>query len=162
MPFLLSINRFKDESGRIYTFEELPARIRKNVHKQEDGCWIWTGSIDIGGYGRVFVRALPNQGGHVEEKAHRYMYKRLVGAVPVGLELDHVCRVRACCNPAHMEPVTRSVNLGRGRHIHRDKTHCVYGHPLSGDNLYIQPSNGSRSCKICRRSNQQRWLQSQI
>jgi hypothetical protein len=66
-------------------------------------CWIWQRAMDGNGYGSTYT-----------EKAHRMMYRRYVGAIPTGLDLDHLCRQRACVNPAHLEPVTRAVNTQRG------------------------------------------------
>lgn len=70
------------------------------------GCWLWTVSKASGGYGKFAARG-------VNWKAHRYAYQHLVGPVPDGLDLDHLCRVRHCVNPMHLEPVTRSENLRR-------------------------------------------------
>lgn len=77
-----------------------------NVRKS-DGCWEWTGSLSGGGYGQFRVHGKQAQ-------VHRFAYGLLVGPVPEGLELDHLCRNRRCVNPAHLEPVTRSINVARG------------------------------------------------
>ncbi len=131
------------------TLNDLPERIRKKFTVDE-GCWLWTAPLDVGGYGRVFVtpRAW---------KAHRFIYTWLVGPVPWNLELDHLCRVRHCVNPAHLEIVTRKVNQNRGRNANSEKTHCKRGHLLSGDNVYVQRQNGSRSCKVCRKYANEVW-----
>lgn len=85
--------------------------------------------------------------------AHRLAYELLIGPIPHGLVIDHLCMNKACCNPYHMEPVTIGENSRRapisGRAaINAAKTHCDYGHPLSGPNLMggIRPR---RSCKHC-------------
>ena len=75
--------------------------------KTEHGCWVWLGAKMRNGYGQLVV-------GGVHYAAHRYAYQELVGAIPAGLDLDHLCRNRACTNPDHLEPVTRSENLLRG------------------------------------------------
>ena len=67
-------------------------------------CWIWRGKIAKTGYG-VFC----------QHNSHRRSYQLFVGEVPAGLSLDHLCRVRSCCNPFHLEPVTLQENLRRGR-----------------------------------------------
>jgi hypothetical protein len=73
-------------------------------------CWIWQGKIAVTGYGMRYM------GEDIEELAHRVYYEWFVGPIPRGLTIDHLCRVRACVNPAHMEPVTRGENVRRGDH----------------------------------------------
>jgi hypothetical protein len=87
-------------------FERVMARVRVD----ESGCWIFTGALSTSGYGRV------GRGARAEGLAqtHRVTYEHLVGPIPEGLDIDHLCRVRACCNPAHLEPVTRRENCLRG------------------------------------------------
>lgn len=107
-------------------------------------CWIWKRAVDTHGYG-VVVRA-----GH-SIRAHRLVYERHVGPIPDGLDLDHLCRVRDCVNPTHLEPVSRSENIARGEGaagIVARTGKCLRGHPFSGDNLYVSPS-GSRHCRAC-------------
>lgn len=126
-------------------------RFWAKVNKTED-CWLWTSGASPGGYG-VFR-------GHDGNSimAHRFAYGELVGPVPEGMQLDHLCRVRLCVNPAHLEPVTQQENIRRGeggKHW-RIKTHCPQGHPYEGDNLYVNPS-GRRECRVCRREAQRRF-----
>ena len=90
--------------------------LRRLVEKFQvaDGCWIWTGATNGVGYGRVCT----------EDRrwvyAHRAMYELIVGPIPAGLDLDHLCRTRSCVRPDHLEPVTRGENARRspliGRH----------------------------------------------
>jgi len=110
------------------------------------GCWIWTGTL-VSGYGQFKVE-------RVRWKAHRWSYTALVGPIPDGLQIDHLCRTPACVNPDHLEPVTPRINTLRGESIQARnalKTHCDHGHPLSGDNLVVYGK--MRACRTCRR----RW-----
>lgn len=109
---------------------------------EANGCHRWTGHVDPRGYGRVRVDGRLLQ-------AHRVRYEREVGPIPEGMQLDHLCRNRACCNPAHLEPVTGLENIRRGAG-YASHTHCKTGHPLSGDNLVAaQLKLGFRRCRIC-------------
>jgi IS5 family transposase len=114
----------------------------------DDECWEWTGGKTLG-YGTFWVA----KGTRV--KAHRFAYEWLVGPVPEGLSLDHLCRNRGCVNPAHLEPVTHRENVlrGEGRSaVNARKTHCKNGHPYSGDNvLIVSRGDGStfRKCRQC-------------
>lgn len=75
---------------------------------ESDGCWLWPGAANAEGYGRIWFNDRLDY-------THRVAYKLMVGEIPDGLDLDHRCRRTACCNPAHLEPVTRAVNLARAR-----------------------------------------------
>lgn len=126
--------------------ETLPARIRSKFVVSDSGCWEWTASRNIGGYGMIWFEGRPRV-------AHRVAYGLLVGAIPDGLTLDHLCRVRHCVNPAHLEPVTMYENMLRGESFsarQARQTHCKNGHPLSGDNLYSNPNRKQRVCRTCR------------
>lgn len=108
------------------------------------GCWLWQRALSHDGYAVCGTR-IPGRSAY----AHVRTYEDLVGPVPEGLQLDHVCRIRHCVNPAHLEPVTDSENKRRGSQGVL-KTHCKHGHPWVEANVYVQPSTGKRSCKICR------------
>ncbi|MBO0885095.1 MAG: HNH endonuclease [Mycobacterium sp.] len=89
----------------------------------------------------------------VQHPAHRIAYTWLVGPIPEGFDLDHLCRVRSCVNPAHLEPVPRRTNLLRGRTIpaaNAAKTHCPHGHPYDDTNT-VRNKTG-RLCLACRRA----------
>lgn len=107
------------------------------------GCWLWTASLDGAGYSKIRVDGrLFN--------AHRWYYEMINGPIPKGLQLDHLCRVRRCVNPDHLEPVTQQENIRRGEGIgviNARKTHCPKGHPYAGDNLIVR--SGSRGCRTC-------------
>jgi len=112
--------------------------------RQTDTCWLWTSTLNNRGYGQFSV-------GGRSVLAHRFSYELHVGPIPEGLHLDHLCRVRHCVNPAHLEPVTNQENNRRGdtgAHL-RDRTHCPAGHPYEGANLYVNGNTGARSCRIC-------------
>lgn len=129
---------------------DLPSRIAAKIRViPASGCWQWTASITATGYGRVWDGRRPDW-------AHRTVYKLLVGPIPDGLVLDHLCRNRACVNPDHLEPVTDAINTARGdsadvtRERWRAQRFCKRSHPLFGPNVYHSPS-GRRVCRECRR-----------
>lgn len=118
-------------------------RIRERAVVTESGCWEWP-TLAQNGYGRMRVGTLG-----VDRRvgyAHIEAYTALVGPVPDGLVLDHLCSNRACCNPKHLEPVTQQENTARAL----GKTHCIRGHELTDDNVYTFP-NGRRNCRACRK-----------
>ena len=115
-----------------------------NVEETTD-CWLWTGSLSHG-YANAWL------GGRVRP-VHRYMWEVAHGEpVPVGLELDHLCRQTNCINPAHLEPVPHAENVRRGAagSFQRNKTQCPSGHPYEGKNLQVS-ARGFRKCRTCGR-----------
>lgn len=108
-------------------------------------CWVWPTQA-ANGYGRIRIGTID---GHDRTMAytHRVAYEALVGPIPDGLFLDHLCRNRACCNPTHLEPVTNRINVLRGKDTSR--THCIRGHEFTDENTYTFPS-GRRNCRACR------------
>ncbi len=86
-------------------------------------------------------------------RAHRFAFEMARGPVPEGLQLDHLCRVRHCVNPGHLELVTSRVNTLRGTSfsaVNATKTHCPKGHPYSTENTHTDASN-KRHCRVCNR-----------
>lgn len=143
--------------------ERLFARVDKQgpipSYRPELGpCWPWTGYIAVSlGYGTFWLNGT-QMGTHVAA------YRLLVGPIPAGKELDHLCRVRACVKavaneqgPAHLDPVTHLENMQRSM-LPKMRAHldgiCLKGHPLTGENVYVNPASGSRTCKTCKRAYQ--------
>lgn len=109
----------------------LPARMARLVLVDGGGCWLWAGYRNPKGYG-----------------PHRRAYEALVGPVPDGMQLDHLCRVRHCVNPEHLEPVTAQENVLRSPLV-TPRTSCRRGlHPWP-EYVYVRPS-GERECTGCR------------
>lgn len=132
----------------------LVVRIQRRVEVDANGCWIWTGCLDKGsGYGRIQVD-------HKTGYSHRVAYELLVGQIPDGLELDHLCRVRACCNPDHLEPVTTLVNQHRSPITNATRICCPKGHPYGGENLRYwidKEGNRRRVCRTCNIARSTAW-----
>jgi hypothetical protein len=125
--------------------ERFWAKVRVN---RETGCWEWTASCSGSGYGQYWA-------GRVKWAAHRLAYTEQIGGIPKGQDLDHLCRVRRCVNPRHLEPVGRQENVRRGmlavaRGGEANKTHCAQGHEFTPANIYERP-DGRRDCLLCRR-----------
>ena len=119
------------------------------------GCWLWTGCVDENGYGRVLLDGK-------NRRAHRVAYACFRAPIPHGLTLDHLCRVRCCVNPDHMEPVTLAENIRRGDQApkgwKRGNTHCPHGHALVPTNVGWHRVRGRqhRECLTCRRAQRRR------
>lgn len=125
-----------------------------NMMHRENTCWVWDGAVTKDGYGKTFIMIGKYQKNIL---AHRLSYQVFVGDIPEGLTLDHLCRVKSCINPDHLQPVTMAENLLRAKTIpttiNANKTHCKNGHPFDDENTihYINKKNGrpARGCKIC-------------
>lgn len=113
----------------------------------DNECWPWQASSNSWGYGRMRWKA------RRKALAHRIAYELLVGPIPEDLVLDHLCRVRLCVNPRHLQPVTLQENILRGEGPaakQARQTHCLRGHPFNKANTYHAKS-GRRNCRACRR-----------
>ena len=120
----------------------LEERLWERVVKT-DGCWLWTGCLRPDGYG--VIGAAGGRGAGVV-RTHRLAYELVVGPIPDGLALDHLCCNTVCCNPAHLDPVTTEENTRRGT---ARRTHCRRGHPFTPENTIVRPLG--RECRRCRR-----------
>lgn len=115
------------------------------------GCWLWGDRPSGKGYGQYWT-------GGRRPVAHRFLWESTVGPVPAGLELDHLCRVRCCVNPEHLEPVTGQVNVLRGISVaaaYARRTSCKHGHRFTAENTIRRP-NGARGCRTCVQANDER------
>lgn len=118
----------------------MPKFSRKPYYRVEpSGCWTWLREIDTKGYG--MYRFQGNE--PYVKRAHRWVYEQHRGPIPTGLELDHLCRVKACVNPDHLEPVTHAENVRRAM----TRTECRRGHPFTPENELWRKHG--RTCRTC-------------
>src|SRR5262245_9618721 len=125
------------------TLQRLETRVEKIT---ESGCWIWMGPVNRDGYGKVGMN-------HKHLRRHRAFYEGLVGPIPSGMQLDHVCLVRCCVRPDHMRLATARENtLAPGSEAITKrlgaKTHCPQGHEYSPENTYVS-KGPRRHCRAC-------------
>lgn len=120
--------------------EPIEDRLLNSSFVDASGCWLWCLGKNSHGYGRITVPGVR----YVE--AHVVSYNAFKGEIPEGLELDHLCRVRHCINPNHLEPVTHAENMRRSAAAF---THCPNGHAYTPENVYLY--KGSRNCRTCTR-----------
>lgn len=137
---LINVIQHKDRDERFwdYVFPE-----------PNSGCWIYAGGDNGHGYGSFMTR-------RGRKYAHRFAYEAIKGPIPKGMELDHLCCLRCCCNPDHLEPVTRQENIrrsvARGAVFRAPTTHCPKGHPkVDGNVVEIKRADGRtyRACRQC-------------
>jgi len=161
--------------------KRLPATLtelyQRTVLAPRTGCLVWDGRMNLEGYGQIGLSRLhaAELGRGQTVLVHRLAWELAKKLVPEGMQLDHLCRNRACINVAHLEVVTPSENVRRGlgpamsalrlkaqraREREAYKMHCKHGHTLSDDNVYTDP-RGFRSCRICQRIRSNVWKQRQ-
>lgn len=136
----------------------LPAEVRFQLYYVENtGCWEWLGAKTLSGYGQFWVRS--GEKGHrraLHIPAHRYQYEMLIGPIPDGMQLDHLCRNPACVNPSHLEIVTSQENTLRGEGpaaVNARKAHCLRGHLFDEINTWYEKT-GSRHCRTCHKEHE--------
>ena len=123
------------------------ARFIVKVNVTPDGCWLWTGARTKQGYANFTLDA--RRGSYVFRVGHRVSYEHYVGPIPEGLQLDHLCRVRHCVNPEHVELVTAKENSQRGARGRLVRI-CKHGHHYTPENTIVR-KNGRRLCRECAR-----------
>lgn len=137
----------KGRTSTRYGFVTLAERLAANsVPEPMSGCIIWLGYVGDNGYANIGSRGKYSF-------AHRAAYELAKGPIPKGLQIDHLCRIRCCINPNHLEAVTCLENINRG--LQAKKTHCIRGHVMAGRNvLWCENPKGKktlRACKACRK-----------
>lgn len=124
---------------------------------QEYGCLEWPGYLDEDGYGKVKINGR-------DWRVHRLIWEYYNGAIPAELQIDHICKNRKCSKLEHLQLLTVTENVLRSEcpgAKNAKKTHCLRGHPLSGENLYISPGRKGRHCRICKDEATRRYQERQ-
>lgn len=127
--------------------DQLPLDIKSQLEVDQNGCWVWNGRLDGGGYGVYYTPP------KIYRKIHRVVWELLIGQIPSKLTLDHLCYVRNCANPEHLEAVTLKENILRGNGPaakNLRKIQCPKGHPY--DRVYkngFTPNGRPKITRIC-------------
>lgn len=137
----------------------LKDRIKSNTTINERGCWVWQRHITPNGYGVISVNGKSSS-------AHRTSYTLFKGRIPEGFQIDHLCKVRSCVNPKHLEAVTAKENVRRSNSYAQQeasRTHCKYGHEFTPNNIYKASQGNGRNCRTCMRNRtKQRYAMKKI
>lgn len=125
----------------------LEQRLMQRRHIDANGCWLWTASLNKSGYGIIWQDRKMSL-------VHRVSLELVGRPVPEGMVTDHLCRVRHCFNPDHLEAVTRRENTMRSpiavAAVNAQKTRCVNDHPLTNENTYVWTDRKGRTRRRCR------------
>lgn len=135
--------------GRLRAMDQawLEAKFWPRVDKT-DACWLWTGLIRSNGYGQIHLGNVGRTS--VPMLTHRFSWLVAQRLLEVDRQLDHLCRVRACCNPDHLESVTQQINMMRA---YEHQTHCKNGHEFTPENTQWYGKYGTkRNCRTCNRA----------
>ncbi len=148
MPIVATDPKSSEFTGDVIA--RFTSKIDKNgpVFSRFGRCWLWTDVPSASGYGRFRI-------GKRIYQAHRIAYLLAGHRIPRGRDIDHLCSRRICVRPSHLEPVSRRINLLRGRTLaatHAKKTHCVNGHRFTKANTNLW--RGTRICRACHRDNE--------
>lgn len=122
---------------------------RLMLRTKVDDCWTVFGKLNPDGYARLRANGLILL-------VHRWSYEEFVGPIPSGYVIDHLCRNRACWNPAHLEAVTQRVNVFRASPNLLENL-CVNGHEFTAENTYTNPTTGYRDCRVCQADRKRKW-----
>lgn len=133
--------------------KDLPDYLADRVSPEPNtGCWLWLSSLSVDGYGYTRLRGQ----GRKHKRAHRVVYEWFKGPIPEGLQLDHLCRVRSCVNPDHLEPVTHKENMRRSPRVSGPT--CQRGHSRNDAN-FVRTSSGQYRCRLCWNIKVREWRQ---
>lgn len=124
-----------------YSKSDLPDRIQRRIVDNDNDCWLWDARRKDG-YTQVSYKG-------DKWLVHRLTYTLMVGEIPEGLQIDHLCRTRHCVNPAHLEAVTPLENTSRSLG-NNSKTCCPKGHEYTAENTINYDSRRHRECKTCK------------
>lgn len=132
----------------------MPTFCERVVAFDRDSCWLWMGAVNAYGYGYINLTYAERKAtGHHTLMVPSFALEAMRGPLPPGIIPDHLCKMRRCANPRHLDPVTQAMNVLRGNSpsgLNARKTHCKHGHPLTEANVYLG-EEGHRRCRECGR-----------